>query len=182
MADAGVTSQLFDLWRKQIEEGTQAWARLVSQGGVRPPAEPAAFWGPVMEQTIQAWGRALAQTPLTPDLATQWKQFMDQSIETWSRAMGEAMNTEAFAQMLGRTLDQWLVAYAPLKKAASQSVEAGLQALDIASRSQLTALARQIVELDERLERIEDGISAIVRRLDQRSAGDGGRGVAQESA
>ena len=176
MADAGVTNQLFDLWRKQIEEGTQAWARLVSQGGVRPPGEPATFWGPVMEQAIQAWGRALAQTPLTPDLATQWKRFMDQSIEAWSRAMGDAMNTEGFAQVLGRTLDQWLAAYAPVKKAADQSVEAGLQALDIASRTQLTAVARQIIELEERLERIEDGVAAIVRRLDQ-PGGEGGRAV-----
>jgi hypothetical protein len=179
MADAGgpgiAGSQLFELWRKQIEEGTQAWARLVSQGGARPPAEPAAFWGPLMEQAIQAWGRALAQTPLTPDLATQWKQFMDQSIETWSRALGDAMSTEAFAQILGRTLDQWLVAYAPVKKAGGQSVEAGLQALDIASRTQLTAVARQIVELEERIERVEDGIAAILRRLDERRAGEGAR-------
>jgi hypothetical protein len=181
MADAGVTNQLFDLWRKQIEEGTQAWARLVSQGGVRPPAEPTTFWGPLVDQAIQSWGRALAQSPLTPDLATQWKQFMDQSIEAWSRALGDTMNTEAFAQILGRTLDQWLVAYAPVKKAANQSVEAGLQALDIASRTQLTNVARQIVELEDRLERIEDGISAILRRLEARG-GDSGRGAVRESA
>lgn len=180
MADA--SNQLFDLWRKQVEEGTQAWARLVSQAGTRPPAEPATFWGPLMEQAIQAWGRALAQAPLTPDLATQWKQFMDQSIEAWSRALGDAMNTEAFAQILGRTLDQWLVAYAPVKKAAGQSVEAGLQALDIASRTQLTAVARQIVELEDRVERIEDGIAAILRRLDDPRVREGGRAAAREGA
>jgi hypothetical protein len=174
MTDPSAANHLLDLWKKQIEEGTQAWARVVSQAGARPPAEPAAFWGPLVEQAIQAWGRALAQTPLTPDLAGQWKQFMDQSIEAWSRALGAAMNTEAFAQVLGRTLDQWLVAYAPARKAGNQAVAAGLEALDLASRTQLTAVARQIVELEDRIERIEDGIAAILRRLEPR--GEAGRG------
>ena len=36
----------------------------------------------------------------------------------------------------------------------------------MASRSQLTSVAKQIVELEERLERMEDGINAILKRLD----------------
>ncbi|MGH7277914.1 MAG: poly(R)-hydroxyalkanoic acid synthase subunit PhaE, partial [Candidatus Rokuibacteriota bacterium] len=97
----------------------------------------------------------------------QWKQFLDQSIDAWSRALGQAMNTEAFAQMLGRTLDQFLVVQAPLKKAADQQIEAGLQAFNMPSRTQVTALARQVVEVDERVERLEDAIAAVMRRLDQ---------------
>ena len=38
--------------------------------------------------------------------------------------------------------------------------------LNLASRTQLTAVAKQIVELEERLERVEDGVQAILRRLD----------------
>ena len=67
------------------------------------------------------------------------------------------MSTEAFAQQMGRSLERWLAAQAPMKKAAEQAIEQTLQALNLASRSQLTAVAKQIVELEERLERVEDG-------------------------
>ena len=32
------TTQLFDTWRRQLEESTQAWTKLVGQ--VSPPATP----------------------------------------------------------------------------------------------------------------------------------------------
>jgi hypothetical protein len=164
MTDTG--QPLFDLWRKQFEEGTQAWARLVSQTPAAP-SDPTAFWRPLVEQWVQAWARMFAQTPASPEVATQWKQFLDQSVETWSQALGQAMQTEAFAQMLGRYLDQWLAVYNPARKAMDQSLDTALQTMNLASRSQLTAVARQIVELDERVERLEDGIAAVLKRLDE---------------
>src|SRR5689334_829769 len=106
MAD-NATQQLFDLWKRQIDEGTQAWARMLSQ---TPPAgapatDPTAFWRPIVDQGFQQWARVLAQGPMTPDVLTQWKQLMDQSIEAWSRTLSQVMGTDAFAQSLGRTLD-----------------------------------------------------------------------------
>jgi acyl dehydratase len=164
------TTQLFDTWRRQLEESTQAWTKLVGQ--VSPPAAPAdpmAFWRPVLNQGLEAWARMFAQTPASPDLATQWKQFLDQWIEAWSRVLGQAMNTEGFAQMMGRSLEQMLAAQAPVKKAGEQALDQLLVSLNLASRSQLTGVAKQIVELEERLERVEDGIQAILRRLDARA-------------
>ena len=35
MADAPAPNQLFEQWRKQLEEGAQAWARLVTPNGGR---------------------------------------------------------------------------------------------------------------------------------------------------
>jgi hypothetical protein len=165
MAEMPPNQQLFELWRTQVEEGARAWSRLLAQSPAAPP-DPTAFWRPVMEQWVQAWARAFAGTPMTPDLMTQWKQFLDQSIDAWSRALGQAMNSEGFAQLLGRYLEQWLVTYGPVKKASEQAIDAALQTLNLASRSQLTAVARQIVELEERVERVEDGVSAVLRRLD----------------
>jgi polyhydroxyalkanoate synthesis regulator phasin len=122
----------------------------------------------VLNQGLEQWARLFAQTPMTPDLAIQWKQFMDQWIEAWSKALGQAMNTDAYAQMMGKYLDQWLVASAPMKKAAEQQIDQALQTLNMASRSQLTAVAKQIVELEERLERMEDTLGAILQRLDHK--------------
>lgn len=161
-------NQLFDLWKKQIEEGTQAWARLVSQApAAAPPMDPVAFWRPVLDQGLQAWAKLFAQAPASPDLLGQWKQFLDQWIEAWSKVLGQAMGTDQFAKLMGQSLDQMLVAQAPVRKAADQMIEQALQALNLPSRGQLTAVARQIVELEERIERIEDAVGAVLRRLDK---------------
>jgi polyhydroxyalkanoate synthesis regulator phasin len=163
------TTPFFDMWRKQLEESTQAWTRLVGQAAPpAPPADPIAFWRPVLNQGLEQWARMFAQAPASPDLMTQWKQFLDQWIEAWSRVLGQAMGTEAFAQHMGRSLESWLAAQAPLKKAGEQALEQTLQGLNLASRSQLTSVARQIVELEERLERVEEGVQAILGRLDAR--------------
>jgi len=162
MADTA-TEQLFELWKKQLDEGTQAWARLVAQAPVAPP-DPTAFWRPVIDHGLQTWARLFSQTPVTPDLMGQWKQFLDQWVEAWSRVLGQAMGTDAFAQMMGRSLDQWLAAQGPARKASEQSLEATLGALNLPSRAQVTALAKQLIDLEERLERIEDAIAALGKR------------------
>ena len=146
MADSAATQQLFDLWRKQFEDGAQAWARMLTQQPAAPP-DPFTFWRPILDQGLQNWARMFAQAPASPDLLAQWKQFLDQWIEAWSRVLGQAMNTEAFAQLMGKSLDQFLAAQAPFKKATEQSVDAALKTLNLASRSQLTGVAKQIVDL-----------------------------------
>jgi hypothetical protein len=161
------TAQLFDTWRRQLEESTQAWTKMVGQmTPTAAPPDPVAFWRPVLNQGLENWARMFAQTPASPDLAAQWKQFLDQWIEAWSRVLGQSMNTEAFAQMMGRSLEQTLAAQAPVKKAGEQALDQMLMNLNLASRTQLTGVAKQIVELEERLERVEDGVQAILRRLD----------------
>jgi hypothetical protein len=169
MADATTHNPIFELWRKQFEESAAAWARLMGQAPA-PPTDPTAFWRPVLNQGLEQWARMFAHTPATPDLMTQWKQFLDQWIEAWSKALGQAMNTEAYAQMMGKYLDQWLVANAPVKRAAEQQIDQALQILNLASRTQLTGVAKQIVELEERLERMEDALGAILRRLDHKES------------
>ncbi len=175
MAEPAASQAFFDLWRKQLEEGAQAWVRLLAAGAPAAPADPAKLWAPFVEPWVQAWARAFAQTPMTPDLLAQWKRFLDESLEAWSRALGQAMQTEAFAQALGRYLDQWLAACGPLKKAGEQTTEAALEVLGLASRSQLTRVAAQIVELDRRLERVEDGVATALRKLDDLARAEGRR-------
>jgi len=161
MAETSGTQALFDLWKKQIEEGTEAWKRLMDQAG-----DPTLFWRPFMDQGIQAWSKLLSQGPVTPDLLSQWKQFQDQWIAAWSKVLEQAMGTEAFARALGKYLEQWLALQAPLKKAAGESTEAMLLALGMPSRSQVVGIARQLVDLEERLEGLEDRLGALLARMD----------------
>src|SRR5215475_10986837 len=167
MADTPGPNQLFEQWRKQLEEGVQAWARLVTPPAPAPP-DPTAFWRPVLDQGVQTWAKLFAQTPATPELLTQWKQFLDQWIEAWSKVLGQTMGTEQFAKLMGQSLDQMLVATAPAKKVVDQQIEQALQALNLPSRSQLTGIAKQLVELEDRIDRLEDSINAKLRRLADR--------------
>jgi polyhydroxyalkanoate synthesis regulator phasin len=172
MADASGPNQLFEQWRKQFEEGAQTWARLFGQQAPAAAAPPdqTAFWRPVLDQGVQTWAKLFAQTPATPELLTQWKQFLDQWIEAWSKVLGQTMGTDQFAKAMGQSLDQFLVAHGPAKKAVDQQVEQALQALNLPSRSQLTAVAKQIVELEERIEQLEETVAAALRRLGDRDA------------
>src|SRR5256886_16772734 len=165
---------LFEMWRKQVEDSTQAWTRLLSR---EPPAatppDPTVFWRPVLDQGLQTWAKLFGQTPATPELVTQWKQFLDQWIEAWSKVLGQAMGTEQFAKLMGQSLDQMLVTAAPAKKVVDQQIEQTLQALDLPSRSQLIGIAKQLVELQDRIDRLEDSLTKLqIGRASGRGKGE----------
>ena len=168
MDSSPLTQQMFDAWKRQIDEGAQAWARMLTSAPMANPIDPAAFWRPMMDQGMATWARVMSQGPVSPEVFAQYKTFLDQWIEAWSRALGQAMGTDAFAKNLGGYLDQWLASYGPAKKASEQAGEQMLQALGLPSRAQVTGVARQIVELEERLERLEDGLAAVLKRLPAR--------------
>ncbi len=163
MAERPGTQALFDLWKKQIEEGTQAWAQMMGQGQM---ADPTQFWRPFMDQGIAAWSKLFTQSPMTPEYLSQWKQFLDQWIAAWSKALEQAMGTEAFAEALGKHMEQWLNLQAPMKKATEESAEAVISALGIPARSQVIGIARQLVDLEDRIEGLEDRMSALMTKMD----------------
>ena len=164
MADAG-GQQLFDMWKKQVEEGSQAWLRMLSTPQAAP-MDPQAFWRPFMDQGMAAWSKVMTQGQAPPDLMAQWKQFLDQWIAAWSKVLEQAMGTEAFAKTLGKQMEGFLNSAGPAKKAVEQQVEVSLAGLGLASRSQLIAVAQQIIQLEEKIEGVEDKLDAVLRRLD----------------
>jgi Poly(R)-hydroxyalkanoic acid synthase subunit (PHA_synth_III_E) len=164
MTSSTTGQPLLDLWKRQIEEGAKTWTKLMAATTTPGSVDPAAFWRPFTEQGLTAWSRIMSQGPVSPDLMTQWKQFLDQGIEAWSKAFGQVMGTEAFARASGKCLDHWLVSQGPAKKAAEQFMETTLETLGLPSRTQVTNVARQLVELEERMERLEDGIAALLKR------------------
>jgi hypothetical protein len=162
------TQQLFDLWRKQVEEGGQAWLKTLGQG---QPVDPQAFWRPFMDQAMAAWAKVMTQGTPSPDLMTQWKQFLDQWIAAWSKVLEQAMSTETFAQAMGKQLETFLSAAAPAKKAAEQQLEAALAGLGVPSRAQVVGLAGQLVQLEEKVDGLEDRLDAILKRLNELASG-----------
>ena len=161
----------FEIWKKALDEGTQAWVRTLGRpaGPQPPPGAPdfSQFWRPILGQGMDLWQQAAAQGGVSPEFARQWKSVMDQWIEAWSKALGQVMGTEGFAQALGRHLDQTLAAQAPLRKGMEQYTDQALRTLGLPSRSQIVALASQLVALEERIEGLEDRLDAIRTVLEQ---------------
>lgn len=157
-----------DLWRKQMEEGAQAWLRLMGGGGPggAPALDPTAFWKPFMDQGMAAWAKLMSQGPASPELMGQWKQFVDQWIAAWARVLEQAMGTDTFAQMLGKQLETFLNASGPVRKAADQQVEAALAGLGLPSRAQVVSLAKQVIQVEEKVEGVEDRLDAVLKRVE----------------
>jgi hypothetical protein len=159
----------FEVWKKALEDGTQAWVRTMGQAPSpqAPPGMPdfSQFWRPILGQGMELWQKAAAQGGVSPEFAQQWKAFMDQWIEVWSKALGQAMGTEGFAQALGRYLDQTLAAQGPLRKSAEQYTDQALRTLGLPSRGQVVGVASQLVALEERIEGLEDRLDEIRRLL-----------------
>ena len=167
MAD-NPSQQLLDMWKRQVEEGTQAWLRMMGQGAPAAPAmDPQAFWRPFMDQGMAAWSKVMTQGAApSPDLMAQWKQFLDQWIAAWSRVLEQAMSTDTFAKLMGKQLEGFLNVSGPAKKAAEQQIELSLSGLGIPSRTQVTALARHLTQIEEKVEGLEDKLDRVLRRLD----------------
>jgi len=166
MAEAG-GQQLFDLWKKQVEEGSQAWLRTLGQG---QPADPQSFWRPFMDQGMAAWSKLMTQGPPSADLMGQWKQFLDQWIAAWSKVLEQAMGTETFAQAMGKQMESFLNTSGPVKKAAEQQIDAGLAGLGLPSRSQVIGVAAQIVQLEDKVDGLEDRLDAVAKELRELTA------------
>ena len=165
MAD-NPSQQLLDMWKRQVEEGTQAWLRMMGQGQAAPTMDPQAFWRPFMDQGMAAWSKVMTQgTSPSPDLMAQWKQFLDQWIAAWSRVLEQAMGTDSFAQLMGKQLEGFLNVSGPAKKAAEQQIDASLAGLGIPSRAQVTALARHVAQVEEKIDGLEDKVDRVLRRL-----------------
>lgn len=159
---------LFAMWRKQVEAGADAWMKAVrqmaDQGQAPPPPDPAQFWrqfsnlGPMGSVPFPGAG------PVDPQVLAQWKKFLDDWIAVWSRALEQAMQTEAFATALGKTLDQFLTVQGKARQAAERSGKAAIDALGLPSRDQVVALSRQMMDLEDRFEALEDKLDALASR------------------
>ena len=167
MADP-TSDDLFAVWRKQVEAGTDAWIKSVqemaSQGQVPHPPDPTQFWrqfsnlGPMASTPFQGTG------PIDPQALAQWKKFLDDWIAAWSRALEQAMGTETFAEALGKTLDQFLTIQGKARQAVERSSKATIDALGMPSRDQVVGLSRQMMDLEDRLEGLEDKLDALRSR------------------
>jgi len=112
MAEA-TPNQLFEMWRKQVEESTQAWTRLLSQRApTMAPPDPTAFWRPVLDQGLETWAKLFAQTPATPSSCRSGSSSSTSGSRR-GRSPRPGDGTEQFAKLMGQSLDQFLATHGP---------------------------------------------------------------------
>lgn len=171
MTTPNPVQEAFEIWKKALDEGTQAWVRALGQvagaSAGPPPPDFSQFWRPILAQGLELWQRAAAQGGVSPEFVQQWRGFLDHWVDAWAKALGQAMATEGFAQALGRYLDQTLAVQGPLRKGMEQYTDQALRTLGLPSRAQVVGLASQVVGLEERLEGLEDRLDEIRDLLTQ---------------
>ena len=86
------------------------------------------------------------------DPTGMFKSVRDANMEAWSRMMIQLVNTEAYSQAIGTSLDAWLTASAPFRKALEQGMASALSSANLPSRADFISLAERLTNLEMRLD------------------------------
>jgi polyhydroxyalkanoic acid synthase PhaR subunit len=108
-----------------------------------------------------------------PDPFQFWRdlyaQSYGQSESAWGKTLEQGMGTEAFASMIGQSLD----AYATFHKTLRESLNRYLETMNVPTHddfgrigAQIVSLERKVDALDEKLDDIQDRLAARDRLLE----------------
>ena len=93
---------------------------------------------------------ASRQTPADP--LTMWRDWASQMEEQWNSYLNQAMGTDAFAAMMGRSMETMLAFQSRL----AQQFESTLKAWNLPTRGDITALGERLALIEERLDRLTE--------------------------
>jgi hypothetical protein len=89
------------------------------------------------------------------DPAGMLKGLRDSGLDAWSKLMLQFVNSDAYAQTTGATLDAWLTASAPFRKAVEKVTTQVLVNLNMPTRTDITSLAERLTHIEMRLDDLE---------------------------
>jgi len=136
------------------------------------PPDFAAAWRDSWEEWARAWTGLVQPTaegerpPPTP--AEAWKRSMDRWLGAWSSFIEDMSTTPAFAAASGQTLNRVLDVQKPVRDQTEATMQRWLEAVNMPSRADFVRLARQLNEvnarldeLGDRMEEIQDAVAAL---------------------
>ncbi len=128
-----------EAWRQSWEEWSRAWASLAQPEveGEKPPPSPAEVW----------------------------KKSMDRWLTAWSGFLEDAGARPEFAASSGQALNRMLDVQKPLRDQTEAAMQRWLDALNMPSRADIVRLARQVNEVNARLDELGDRIEEIHEML-----------------
>ena len=110
------------------------------------------FYNTWAEQAQQAMASGTPGPEVFLNAQKQWQEQLDSMAKTFAEVMG----TEAFANMLGRYMEQTLVWQQRMANAAEPQQDAMLKSLNMPSRGQIDRLFERVIGLEDRIDDLED--------------------------
>ena len=95
----------------------------------------------------------------TADPFGMWRDWMANSERQWNGFLNDAMATDEFSQTMGRMMDGYL----NLQKNMNEVMGRYLQLINVPTRNDILGIGERLSQIEERLDRIESGISQAVR-------------------
>ena len=120
------------------------------------------FFNAWAEQTRQVMASGASGPEALLNAQKQWTE----QLEAMARMFAEVMGTEAFANLLGRYMEQSLVAQQRAASSAEPQMDALLKSFNMPSRSQIDRMFERVIGLEDRIDDLEDENRRMRRQLD----------------
>jgi hypothetical protein len=111
-----------------------------------------------------------AQSEPRRELVELWREWLTQSERQMNEFLNQAMSTDA----AGRGMGSFVELYAVFQRNMAQAMERYLAAMNIPSRTDITALAATLNAIEERLSRIERTLLIAAESVDSYERRDDG--------
>ena len=132
--------------------------------GSNPP-DFVQVWQESWQEWLRAWTSLPEATPPgerpPPTPGEAWKRSMDRWLTAWSGFLEDRMSQPAFAAASGQALNRVLDVQKPLRDQTEATMQRWLEAMNMPSRGDLVRLARQINDVNARLDDLSDQLESI---------------------
>ena len=124
-----------------------------------------ARWLAMMEETRD---RVLSRELLPSDIFTMFREWYEATSETWAQVVNDTIGTEQFIE----SASPFLESYATFYKSSRRANEEYFKNLQLPTRSDIARVAELIVNLEEKVDRIDDAsatseqVEGLAKRLD----------------
>ena len=152
-----------EAWKHWFEATTDIWKKATERG-----ADPLGLTTQWLEMMEEARAKLPAGGSLPADPFTFLKQWYDATNETWSKAVGDFIGTKQFMEMGS----QFLESYASFTRTFSQASEAYFSRLQLATRSDIARVAELVVNLEEKVDRLDNEFDDFEDRYMQMTASE----------
>ena len=152
-----------EVWQEWFDGTIEMWRQAAQAGG--DPLGMTARWLAMMEETRD---RVLSRELLPSDIFTMFREWYEATSETWAKVVNDTIGTEQFIE----SASPFLESYATFYKSSRRANEEYFKNLQLPTRSDIARVAELIVNLEEKVDRIDDAsattqqVEGLTKRLD----------------
>ena len=157
-----------EAWKHWFEATTDVWKKAAEQG-----ADPLGLTTQWLEMMEEARAKLTAGGAVPADPFTFLKQWYDATSETWSKVVGDMIGTEQFMDMAS----QFLESYASFTRTFNRASEAYFSRLQLATRSDIARVAELVINLEEKVDRLDNEFEDFEDSYKQMTAGEATSGL-----